>query len=185
MILSQHDIQHAISRGDLGATRGDGKQLSVEPASMDLHLGSELRIPAATGVVEVNDADTYPAHYERNSELSLSPGKFALAHTEENITVPDDKVGILHGRSSVGRLGLFIHNAGFIDPGFRGQITLELFNAAPYPIRLRDGMRICQLALHDMKTKPDVAYSKENGNKYNDQTGPTASRLYEDFDESA
>ncbi|QIR31216.1 dCTP deaminase [Halorubrum virus Serpecor1] len=185
MILSQHDIQHAISRGDLGATRGNGKQLSVEPASMDLHLGSELRIPSATGVVEVDDADTYPAHYERTSELSLSPGKFALAHTEENITVPDDKVGILHGRSSVGRLGLFIHNAGFIDPGFRGQVTLELFNAAPYPIRLRDGMRICQLALHDMKTTPDVAYSEENGNKYSDQTGATPSRLYEDFDESA
>jgi dCTP deaminase len=184
MILSGHDIQHSISRGDLGAVRYGGKQLSVEPASMDLHLGGEIKIPAATGVVEVDDEETYPDHYERSCEYSLKPGKFALGNTEENLTIPEDKVGILHGRSSVGRLGLFIHNAGFIDPGFSGQITLELFNAAPYPIKLKESMRICQLALHDMKTRPDVAYSEENGNKYNFQTGPTPSRLFEDFNES-
>ncbi|AAL54979.1 dCTP deaminase [Halophage HF1] len=179
-VLSQHDIQRSISKGNLGAVR-NGKKLAVEPASMDLHIGDELKIPSATGTVVVDEEETYPDYYERSIEYSLKPGDFALAHTEEMVTIPPDMVGVLHGRSSVGRLGLFIHNAGFIDPGFRGQITLELFNASNHPIQLKEGMRACQLAIHELKTMPDSAYSDENGNKYSDQTGATPSRLYEDF----
>ena len=90
-------------------------------------------------------------------------------------------VALLHGRSSVGRLGMFVHNAGLIDPGFSGQVTLELTNAVDYDIELKAGMRIGQLTFHRMENAPDVGYSEYNSSKYNKQTGPTVSRLWEDF----
>lgn len=186
-VLGQHDIERSISRGEIGAVRGGGRPLQVEPASMDLHLGSELTRLSSRRTVKVNKESTYPRENtvdmdEFGKSSRIDPNEFVLGTTEETISVPRGKVAILHGRSSVGRLGLFIENAGLIDPNFTGNITLELYNAANYPIQLKSGMRIGQLTFHDIKNAPDVGYSKKNGNKYMNQSGPTSSKLYEDFE---
>jgi len=180
-VLSSHDIQRSIGYGGIGATR-DGESLSIEPASMDVHLGNEIAYTNREKVVDVTDPDTYPEYnFCPVDNAHIMPGEFWLATTEEQITIPKSKVAFLHGRSSVGRLGLFIHNAGLIDPEFSGQITLELFNSESYPMRLKSGMKIAQVTFHDLRTAPDVGYSKHNGNKYDGQSGPTPSKLYEDF----
>jgi len=97
------------------------------------------------------------------------------------VSLPNGAVGFLHGRSSVGRLGLFVHNAGVVDAGYGpGELTLELYNASRNSIKLDVGMRICQMTVHEHKTDPIVGYGKQKGSKYQGQTGPTPSKLYED-----
>ena len=111
----------------------------------------------------------------------LHPGQFALGTTLERIAVPDDVLGKLEGKSSLGRLGLMIHStAGYIDPGWDGQITLELSNVASLPILLRPGMRIGQISFERMSSPVDLPYgSPELGSHYQGQTGATAGRPLE------
>lgn len=156
----------------------------IQPSSIDLRLGKYVgRVPKKVlNPVNVWDEDTYPeVRIVEDEKPTIQPKEFALAHTEEDMTIPKDSVAIVHGRSSVGRLGLFIHNAGLVDGGFEGNLTLELFNAAPHPIQLKSGMRICQMTVHPHDEAPEVGYSARNGNKYQGQSGPTASRLHKDF----
>jgi dCTP deaminase len=103
--------------------------------------------------------------------------EFVLASTNEEIGVPVDCAAYVEGRSSVGRMGVQVQNAGFIDAGFRGQITLELQNQSKFPIRLSSGMRICQLVYVQMTSPSSFPY---NG-KYQFQKGATESRLYQDL----
>jgi dCTP deaminase len=184
-VLSDADVQEQIDSGEFHATRNDGKELAIQPASMDLHLGRKIKYPSKQDdkPVSVDKKSTYPQYASIDTPRPLvREGTFALATTQEEIQIPNGMVALLHGRSSVGRLGLFIENAGLIDPGFSGQVTLELTNVVDYDIELVAGMRIGQLTFHEMKTTPQVGYSKYNGSKYDGQIGPTTSRLYEDFE---
>lgn len=183
-VLGKHDIQRGIGYGELGVHRDEGR-VAIEPASIDLHLGRKTKYPAKRNnePVKVDEKDTYPEYAEVDSPRPVvSSGDFALGTTEETVTIPNGLVGLLHGRSSVGRLGLFIENAGLIDPGFNGQITLELTNVEDYDIELVAGMRIGQLTFHRVESAPKVGYSEHNGNKYNGQRGPTPSELWRDFE---
>ena len=104
----------------------------------------------------------------------LHPGEFVLGSTLERIGVPDDLVGRIEGKSSLGRLGLIIHStAGFIDAGFDGHITLELTNIATLPITLYPGMKIGQVSFMQMTTPADKPYgSGATGSKYQGQARP-------------
>jgi len=108
----------------------------------------------------------------------LPPGGFVLARTAERFTLPADVVGLLNGRSSLGRLGLFVHvTAGLFDPGWSGVGTLELYNAAPNPIALHPGMRIAQLVFQRM----DQPAAKPYAGKYQGATGVQTSRIDRDW----
>ena len=113
----------------------------------------------------------------------LHPGEFVLGCTVEHVALPNDIVGRLEGKSSLGRLGLMIHaTAGFIDAGWRGQITLELSNVAPLPITLYPDMEIGQISFMRMTTPADHPYgTATTRSKYQNQTGPTPSRYWENF----
>ncbi len=106
----------------------------------------------------------------------LLPGQFVLATTMEYIALPDDLTAFVEGRSSLGRMGLFIQNAGWVDPGFRGEITLELYNANRCAIELTAGRRVGQLVLARM----DAPALKPYDGKYQGQRGATGSRVYLD-----
>lgn len=162
---------------------GDG-EVSVQPSSVDLHLGNKFGwYKDQKRPVTVSNEESYPELIERenDTEILISSGEFILAHTEEHVHLPKDAVGFLHGRSSVGRLGLFVHNAGLVDAGFAGNLTLELYNASRNTIALDTGMRICQMTLHAHENAPEIDYSGQSGSKYQEQKGPTPSKLYEDF----
>jgi dCTP deaminase len=182
-VLSKKDINRRIGYGGLGVDL-DGGYPSIEPSSIDVRLSDTVLVEQEQDEpIDVTDEETYPEYDEEtiSDGYVIEAGDFVLATTEEVVTITKDLVGYLHGRSSVGRLGMFIENAGLIDPGFNGQITLELYNASRNDIQLQEGMRIGQLTLHKIGTQPDVGYSAQNGNKYMRQEGPTPSRLYEDF----
>jgi dCTP deaminase len=113
----------------------------------------------------------------------LHPGEFALGSTLERVAIPDDLVGRIEGKSSLGRLGLLIHTtAGFVDAGWDGHLTLELSNVANLPITLYPGMKIGQISFIQMTTAADVPYGASSlGSKYLGQRGPTPSRFHENF----
>ena len=109
-------------------------------------------------------------------EIIIPPQSFLLATTEEYIKLPNHMTAFVEGLSSIGLIGLFIQNAGWVDPGFEGQITLELFNANSLPIRLQAGRRICQLVFCFMD-KPTLNPYR---GKYQGQRKATGSRVYQD-----
>jgi len=111
----------------------------------------------------------------------LHPGELALAVTMESITLPDDLVGWLDGRSSLARLGLMVHvTAHRIDPGWSGGIVLECYNSGKLPLALRPGMTICALNFETLSGPAARPYNKRASAKYRDQHGPTPSRIGQD-----
>lgn len=170
MILSDRDLRVRLMEKSIVIDPPPNPEVQLQPASIDLRLGGAFRrSPTATTDVE---------HVDDGQEFVLAPGEFALGTTAERIRVPADLVARVEGRSSIGRLGILVHaTAGFIDPGFEGEITLELANLGPTPARLRVGSRICQVVFHQMSSAAERAYGPERGSKYLGQSGPTPSRL--------
>ncbi|MFD1066590.1 dCTP deaminase [Oceanobacillus locisalsi] len=176
MILSGQTIKKYVEDKQLSVT--PFQELSVQPASIDLRLGKEFLVvdDMSTPYLSIDQ----PADYQEiqigdKETITIPPQSFVLGTTLEQIGLPDYLTAFVEGRSSIGRLGVFIQNAGWIDPGFSGQITLELFNANRVPVQLQADMRICQLVIAkvDQKTK---GYS----GKYLYQQGTTPSRVYLD-----
>ncbi|GAA2346699.1 dCTP deaminase [Dactylosporangium salmoneum] len=131
----------------------------IQPASVDLLLG-EMATPTVG-----------------TSPWLLQPGEFRLASTLELVTVPADVVAMVSGKSSLARAGLTVEQAGWIDPGFSGQITLELFNATRHPIRLEPEQPICQIAFMRLDQRAARPYGTRGlRSKYQGQTGPTPAR---------
>ena len=186
MIFSDRTIKEALASGRIGIDPYDPQM--VQPSSIDLRCNPNFRVfenhkyalidPKApqgdltTGVLATQD-----------NPFILHPGEFVLGSTVETISLTDDVVARLEGKSSLGRLGLLIHStAGFIDPGFVGQVTLELSNVANLPIAIYPGMKIGQISFYQMTTSAEFPYgSPELGSKYQGQTGPTPSQMHKDF----
>ena len=152
---------------------------SIQPASFDIKIGRSFTVVSNVtnnGVIEFDTPIEYKT-MECDSYLLL-PKQFVLATTQEYFILPDNITAFVEGRSSIGRLGLFIQNAGWVDPGFEGQITLELFNASNFAINIKSGTRVGQLVF----AKMDHSAEKPYRGKYQGQTGATGSMIYKDFD---
>ena len=154
----------------------------IQPASVDLRLSNELRI-YDKDKIDIIDTKNMPEPDEIRSgeELILNDGEFALASTIETVRISNKYDAEIKGRSSIGRAGSHIHTAGWVDPGFEGQITLELINHAPCPVKLYEGMRIGQIVFGELKEPALVGYGDQKDSKYQNQKGATASRIDEDF----
>ena len=174
MILSDKTILSMLENGSLTVSPLQKEQ--VQPASVDIRLGNTFRIvedcPSGTMTLDAE----IPYKTVRADRYILLPGQFVLATTMEYFELPDNLTAFVEGRSSLGRLGLFIQNAGWVDPGFQGEITLELFNANRCAIELKAGRRVGQLVFAEMD---DTALKPYNG-KYQGQKGATGSRVYMD-----
>lgn len=160
----------------------------VQPSSVDLHLDKLFRVfrNHSYRVIDVKEAQedlTEEVDVADGEALILHPGEFILGSTSEVIGIPNDLVGRLEGKSSLGRLGLLIHStAGFVDPGFQGHVTLELSNVANLPITLYPGMKIGQISFLRMTTEAEHPYgSSALSSKYQGQRGPTPSKYYLNF----
>ena len=161
----------------------------VQPASVDLRLGSSFRVFHNHRIAAIDLADppqnlTEEVKVEDGNPFVIHPGEFVLGRTLEWVELPDDIVARIEGKSSLGRLGLLIHStAGFVDPGFDGHITLELSNVANLPITIYPGMKIGQISFIRMTSPADRPYgSAETRSKYQGQRGPTPSRYYLNFE---
>jgi dCTP deaminase len=181
-ILSDRSIKQQIELGHIGIDPYEAAH--VQPASIDLRLDNAFLVfnPHRVAVIRPFEEQnlTRMHQIEDGESFYLTPGQFVLGATFECITLPDDIVGRVEGKSSLGRLGLEVHStAGFIDPGFLGHITLELSNNAPLPIELIYGMKIGQIAFEWLDGSAEHPYgSSELGSKYFNQRGPTASRYH-------
>jgi dCTP deaminase len=188
MILSDGDILRRLEQGDLVIEPLEDVDLQVQPASVDLRLGpaflefQHANIPCIHPKSE-REVDEYVEEsvVEEDDEFILHPGDFVLGTTYERVEVPADLIAHVQGRSSMGRLAVVIHaTAGIIDPGYRGQVTLELSNLGTAPVALTPGMRISQVIFTELKNRAERPYGAERGSKYQDQAGPQASKIQGD-----
>jgi dCTP deaminase len=186
VLVSDRDLRRLLADGQLAIDPYEPDL--VQPSSIDVRLDHSFRVfenhrythidPAVwqddlTTLVEVADGEPFVLH----------PGEFVLGSTLEAIRMGDTFAGRLEGKSSLGRLGLLVHStAGFIDPGFRGPVTLELSNVANLPIKLWPGMKIGQLCLFRLTSPVEHLYgSTAVGSRYQGQRGPTASRSWRNW----
>ncbi|MFD1597716.1 dCTP deaminase [Halobellus rarus] len=185
MILSDDDILARLEAGDLVVDPIDDLDMQIQPASIDLRLGEEF--------LEFQRTNISCIHPNRESEVSeyvtettvpegeefiLHPGDFVLGTTKERVEIPPDLLATVEGRSSLGRLAVVIHaTAGIVDPGYHGQITLELSNLGTAPVALTPGMRVSQLVFTELTRPAGRPYGVERGSKYQNQKGPQASRI--------
>lgn len=174
MVLSDYTIRQMLASGVLRVEPIEDEQ--IQPASIDLRLGRFfLKVDEnCTECITMREQLKY-VQLERN-EIVIPPQSFLLATTMEYIKLPREIIGFVEGRSSIGRMGLFIQNAGWVDAGFEGEITLELFNANRLPIKLEAGRRICQIVLARMDREAQKPYC----GKYQYQKGAVGSRIYLD-----
>jgi len=186
VVLSDRTIAARIADGSIGIDPYDDALL--QPSSVDVRVDSRFRVfhNARYPYIDVKqpqEALTELVEIDGDEPFILHPGEFVLGSTLERVTLPNDLVARLEGKSSLGRLGLLIHStAGFIDPGFDGHVTLELSNVANLPITIYNGMKIGQISFMQMTEPAAKPYgSGELGSKYQGQRGPTPSRYFENF----
>src|SRR5688572_29205555 len=173
-VLSDKSIREAIESGHLVIDPWEERFL--QPASVDLRLGREFRVfrnyrLPYIDVKQEMETLTELITMEDDTPFILHPDEFVLAVTRERVEVPSDLVGRLDGKSSLGRLGLIVHStAGFVDPGFKGRLTLELRNISNLPITLYADMPVSQISFSRLTTPADKPYGSA-GSKYQGQDG--------------
>jgi dCTP deaminase len=186
MLMSDRDIRASIEAGQIGLEPLEMGLL--QPSSIDVRLDRFFRLfdnhkYAFIDPAEQQDELTRLIEVDPSEPFILHPGEFVLGSTYEFVTLPDDVAARLEGKSSLGRLGLLTHStAGFVDPGFKGHVTLELSNVATLPIKLWPGMKIGQLCFFKLTSPSEHPYGSEKyASRYQGQRGPTASRSYKNF----
>lgn len=193
MRLSDADIEAALATGYIGISPQPDVS-KIKGISVDLRLGNSFRVftDHTAGFIDLSGKSTdlagtvdriMGAEIQLNEHeiFYLHPGELALAATLESVTIPDDLVGWLDGRSSLARLGLMVHvTAHRIDPGWSGQIVLEMHNMGKLPLGLRPGMDICAINFETMSSAAARPYHKRTDAKYKNQTGAVASRINQD-----
>jgi dCTP deaminase len=180
-VLSDGTIRRLVAEGHIRIEPWDDGM--VQPASVDLRLGSSFRVFHNHRATAIDLADP-PTHLtehvtvEEGQSFVIHPGEFVLGRTEESVELPDDVVARIEGKSSLGRLGLIVHaTAGFVDPGFSGTLTLEITNLTRVPIVLWPGLPIAQLSFMALDRPAERPYGHpELGSHYHGQVEATESR---------
>ena len=186
MILSDKDIKKQIN---------DGKIIidplfpnAIQPASVDLHLGADFLVFKTANAVCIDPREKIDELMEKhkiddNKQFILHPGEFALGMLYEIVGVPNNMVGRLEGKSSLGRIGLIIHaTAGYLDPGNKLKMTLELHNISSLPIKLYYKMPIAQMSFTPLSSMADNPYGESAlGSKYYGAMKPQASQYHKNF----
>lgn len=184
-VLSDRDLKVAILQYDLVSPL-DLPDKQIQPSSIDVRLGDNLRIfrKGAHAFMDTRKENYGATEVEPlidDVPYMLHPGEFVLGVTYEYISIPDHLVAKLEGKSSLGRIGLMIHStAGYVDPGWKGPLTMELSNVGPVSITLYKRMWIGQLVVEEMTSPAERPYGSEGlGSKYTDANElPQASRAH-------
>ncbi|MCG7338915.1 dCTP deaminase [Staphylococcus sp. ACRSN] len=174
MILSDTDIKQYLQQEKIKIT--PFHENHIEPASIDLTLGKHYLFPQSSQESSQNILE--PFHYKeiQAHEITIPAKSFVLATTNEYIELNNQLAAFVEGRSSIGRAGLFIQNAGWVDPGFQGNITLELYNANNFDLTIQENLRICQVVI----AKTQSPSTKPYKGKYQGQATTTGSMSFKD-----
>lgn len=189
MILSDKDIKKALAEKSISIEPLFPN--AIQPASVDLHLGADFLIFKSSNHVCIDPKEKLddmmePVTIDENKQFILHPGEFALGMTYEIVGVADNMVGRLEGKSSLGRIGLIIHaTAGYLDPGNKLKMTLELHNISGLPIKLYYKMPIAQLSFTPLSSQAETPYgAQEINSKYYGAMKPQASQYYKNFEKN-
>lgn len=180
MILVDWQIEDRIRRGQIGIDPYD--PALIQPNSLDIRLGDHfVWYEPGEDVIDPYDRESVTSHVRetRAASVVMDPGVFMLAETLEAVTLPDNVVASIEGKSSIARLGIELHQTGgWIDAGFRGTITLEMCNVNQRPVRMYAGMPIGQLVFYTTE-RAENPYNLKKDAKYMDQRQATLSRYHE------
>ena len=185
MHLSDTDILSRLENDEsFNITPIDNTDLQIQPASVDTRLANQfirytqLNTRSINPLVDDMDSHTSRTVLDEGESYTLHPGDFVLGSTVEWVNIPNDIVGYVNGRSTMGRLAVVIHaTAGLLDPGWKGNVTLEISNLGRVPIELTPGMRIAQLTFQELKSEATVPYGEERDSKYQGQDGVKSAQV--------
>ena len=188
MVLSDVDIKKALDIGRIKISPKPNLKEQLGSCSIDLRLGNTFRVFEHSKKPYIDPAKkdysneiTSEIILKEGEQFIMQPGDFVLAVTFEKVSIPDNLMGRLEGRSSLGRLGIVVHStASIFDPGWDGKCVLELGNLGRMAVALTVGMRICAMTFEELSSSAKVPYSKKSGAKYKIQEGPQESRIHED-----
>jgi len=188
MILSDRDIQKALSSGKIKISPKPDLKTALGSCSVDLRLGREFRIFNHSQFPFIDPRSARPPAdmmkkilVKKGQPFILQPGDFVLATTLETLKLPNNLIARLEGRSSLGRLGIVVHStASIFDPGWAGVIVMELGNMGRMPVALYPGMRICALTFEELTSPAAVPYNKKKTAKYVGQKAPLPSKIGEE-----
>jgi len=190
MILSDHDIKKIIKEKKL-IFKPNLTPDQIGPASIDLKLGPVFKsfniakhylLDIKKGLPDKNFIIT--KRLKPNEPYILHPNSFVLAATEEYIKVPDNIVLRVEGKSTLARMGILVHTAGFVDPGFEGTLTLEISNQSNLPVALYPKMYICQIAVEYLSSPAKIPYNRRKKSLYSKQKEPTTAKVKNLFDQT-
>lgn len=173
-VLADKNLRYYAYRMDLITPF---REEQLQPASYDVRLGTDIHIPHLrdTRSIDLGDRNTIVDRTDLaviHDGYALHPGRFILASTEERVNLDNKLVGRIEGKSSLARIGLQIHCAGYLDPGFRGNVTMEIYNLFDLPVILRPGVLIAQLSFETLVEPCDRPYQ----GRYQDAKGAEGSR---------
>lgn len=180
-VLSDRDIKEYLKKGKL-VIQGI-KEEHIGPCNVDLCLGNEFKVFDNSRLTHIDlkkptDNLMKTIVIEKDKTFIIHPGEFVLGVTKEYVKIPDELMGRLDGRSSLGRLGLIVHStAGIVHPGFEGQLVLEMANLSNLPISLYPEMKICQINFEKLLTPAEKPYNKKTDSKYIGQKGTQSSKI--------
>jgi len=189
MALSDRDIKKSIKKGKIKITPVIDYASQLGSCSVDLRLSNVFRTFNHAQVPYIEPTDkkalkelTHEIKIAKGKAFIIQPQEFVLASTIETLELGDDLLARLEGRSSIGRLGIVVHStASVFDPGWKGNVVLELGNLGKMAVALYPGTRICSLTFEPLSSPAEVPYNKKKNAKYVDQDGPVSSKVFEEF----
>ncbi len=188
MVLSDRDIKKALGEGRIKISPQPDLKTQLGSCSVDLRLGNVFRIfnHSKYAYIDPSKKDysneiTQEIVLQEGEQFIMQPSDFVLAVTLEKVTIADNLMGRLEGRSSLGRLGIVVHStASIFDPGWDGNCVLELGNLGRMAVALNVGMRICAMTFEQLSSVSEVPYSKKTHAKYQIQEGPEESKIHQE-----
>jgi len=188
MVLSDRDLKKALKSGLIKITPYPDLATQLGSCSIDLRLGNTFRVfeHSRNPYIDPSKKDyskeiTREIVVKSGENFVMQPGDFVLAVTLERVKIPNNLMGRLEGRSSLGRLGIVVHStASIFDPGWNGKCVLELGNLGRMAVSLTIGMRICAMTFEELSSEAEVPYVMNKRSKYINQDGPDESKMHEE-----
>ncbi len=177
-MLSDRDLKRAIQSKKVGFSPALNSD-QIGPASIDLRLAPEFKFFRSDRFSLIDTKKPFPHDFMDSVTLKddtpfiIHPGSFVLASTVEYVKLSAEVAMKVEGKSSLARMGILVHTAGFVDPGFEGTLTLEISNQSNLAVALYPNMYICQVAIYRLSSPAQRPYNKRKKSLYLKQKGPT------------
>lgn len=186
MIVPDHEIKQYLKEGKLVVEPLKDPEVQIQPACIDVRLGNRFRVFKHTSTPFIDTkadsaAQTETFEIEDDKPFVIHPGEFILGGLKEYIKLPADLMAMVDGRSSFGRLGIVVHSTSTtVNPGYEGELVLEMTNIGKMPVAVYPGQRIAKLVFHKLSSAAERPYNVRKESKYIAEKGVAATRIHQD-----